>query len=56
MKVELWACTKYVGSKAKKVIEVDDEEWNELTDDEKEQYMQDEYENSMLVEWGWDEV
>jgi hypothetical protein len=56
MIVKIYARTRYVGSKDIIEIEVDDEEWNSLTDDEKNQYMQDEYENSSLVEWGWEEL
>jgi len=56
MKVKLYAQTRYVGSKDSIVIDVDDDDWNNLNDNEKNQYMQDEYESSNLVEWGWEEV
>lgn len=55
MKIKLWASTKYVGSKSTREIEVDEEEWNTMCDAEKDELMLEEFWNSNIVEWGWEE-
>lgn len=55
MKIKLWASTKYVGSKATREITVDDDEWAEMSESDKDEFMLEEFWNSNIVEWGWEE-
>jgi len=56
MKIKLWASTMYVGSKAEHEIEVDDEEWNNSNEFEKEQLMVEMLWHSGLIDWGYEEI
>ncbi len=52
IKVEVWVMTDCVGSKQKRAIEVDKEDWVELSYLEKYEYLQDEVWE--LIQWGWE--
>jgi len=51
MKIKIWASTGYVGCVSSQTIEIPDEEWNEMTEDEREEYCLDIASN--LFEWGF---
>ncbi|MBS6362130.1 hypothetical protein [Burkholderia sp.] len=53
IKVRIWAMTNRVGSKSHRTVEVDREDWESLSDLEKDSALQDEIWN--LIEWGWEE-
>lgn len=58
MKLSVWACTNKVGSKSLREIEIDDEELEGMTEEEREKYI-DEYcqdEMRQMIEWGWSEA
>lgn len=52
IKVRIWAMTNRVGSKSHRTVEVDREDWESLSDLEKDSALQDEIWN--LIEWGWE--
>jgi hypothetical protein len=55
IKIKLWAATWRVGSKEERTVKVPREDWEQLTEREKEEYMLDELWNNSLIEWGWAE-
>lgn len=55
-KFKLWIATDRVGSKTDREVEVDAEEWEELSETERDEYMYDELMNSCMFEWGFNEV
>lgn len=55
VKIEMYARTDVVGSKVKRTIDVDKEQWDQYSETEKEEYMRDEFFNSAMIDWGWEE-
>lgn len=53
MKVRLWVMTDRVGSKVEREIGVDDEDWEDMDDLEKDRMMFDTLTNSSMIEWGY---
>ena len=51
VKVQVWNSTNKVGSECKDTIEIDREEWEAMTDDEKDDACQDAAFN--YLDWGW---
>lgn len=51
VKVKVWISTNKVGSKCEDTIEIDREEWESMTDDEKDDACQDAAFNHL--DWGW---
>ena len=54
MKVKVYVSTRYVGSKSEDIIEIDDEEWADMSDREKDEVMQEAMFD--LIEWGYEEA
>jgi hypothetical protein len=54
MKIKLYVQTNRVGSKEERTIDVPDEDWGDMDDLEKDDYMRDEMLN--MVDWGYDEA
>ena len=62
MKLSVWACTKYIKSEDRKIIDVEEdlgidlEDWKEMDESAKSdavfEYVQDQH----LFEWGYEEV
>jgi len=55
VEITIWVCTNKVRSEATMTVTFDREEWEEMSEEEREEVMREEYENSCLVEWGWRE-
>ena len=53
MKIRVWVSTNKVGSKCENVIEIDDADWAEMSDEDKEE-LASETKNDMM-EWNWEE-
>jgi hypothetical protein len=53
VKITIYVATNRVGSKAIREIVVDDEEWELLSMNEKDELMLEELWQTGLVEWGW---
>ena len=51
VKVQVWISTNKVGSKCEDTAEFDREEWESMTDDEKDDLCKDTAFNNM--DWGW---
>lgn len=54
MKIKIYARTDRVGSQVERIIDVDDDYWNEMDNRAREDYMLEEFWNLQLVEWGYD--
>lgn len=54
MKIKITASTPKVGSEHSKTVKVDDSEWNELSEQERDEYMQEQLWD--IVTWRYDEV
>lgn len=54
VKIEISARTNKVGSQAKRVVEFDKEEWDEMDGDERQEVMLEELFN--LIDWDWNPV
>ena len=55
MKIKFYASTDKLGSETSKTVEIDAEEWSEMTDSEKEQLGLEILINSFKLTSGWDE-
>jgi len=53
--IEIYARTNRVGSKDTADIEIDREEWEAMSDSEKEERMFQKMVDNNLFEWGWNE-
>ena len=54
IKIKIWVSTNMVGSKCERTIEVDAEEWKEMSESERDDYIHEEiFVNSFMVEWGY---
>ena len=51
MNVRVWIQTDRVGSKVEEIVEVDDEEWTSMSEDEREEFCRNVAFNKM--DWGW---
>lgn len=59
MKLKFWLQTNMVGSHTETTIDVDDEEWGELTTAEREEYAKDMFWDialDRLGAWDWEEL
>jgi len=54
VKIKVWISTNKVGSECSDVVEFDREEWESMSDKDKEDVLQDAAFNYM--EWGWEEL
>lgn len=52
MKIELYVSTGMVGSQRKDIIEIDDEELENMSEEEKEKYIDDNY----ALPWLWEHI
>jgi hypothetical protein len=50
-KFEFFVGTKYVGSKVSEVVEIDDDEWNDMDEESRQELL-----NEMFEEWVWNTV
>ena len=55
MKVEIWMATDRVGSRMMRTVEFDDEEWAELSEDERYEYVWAVIQENGWISWGWNE-
>lgn len=55
MDVSVWVCTDRIGSKMMRKMKVGEEEWAEMTDEEKDESVFEFITNSMMIEWGYNE-
>lgn len=55
MKIKFYASTDKLGSETSKTIEIDIEEWSEMTDSEKEQLGLETLIQSFKLTFGWQE-
>ena len=61
MKLEIWVCTKYIGSNVKELIDVEDdlgidvEDWKEMDCFEKSEIVHEYIEDTQMYEWGFEE-
>lgn len=51
VKVKVWVHTNKIGSECHDIVEFDREEWESMTDDEKDDICKDAAFNNM--DWGW---
>lgn len=54
VKIKVWISTNKVGSKCSDVVEFDREEWESMSDKDKEDALQ--YAAFDYMEWGWEEL
>lgn len=54
MKITVWAQTNKVASKSETFFDIDEKEWNEMTEDDREDLCR-EY-LPQVIEWGWKEA
>ena len=53
MDIEIWVMTDKVGSKAKQIIKFEDEDWQNMTDQEKDQVIWEEITNGGMIDFGY---
>lgn len=51
MKIKVWVCTNKVGSKSVREIEINDDEWNEMEESEKDDICMETM--NEMIEWGY---
>lgn len=58
MKFLLYVDTGFVGARHEEEIEIDDAEWGEMSEQDRESYLQDSAADFMhnCIEYGWEEV
>lgn len=54
MRIKVWAKTNIVGSKSCHEFDIDEEEWNNMSDDERDDFCQEKLWN--LIDWGYEEA
>lgn len=54
MKVLVYIKTNVPGSKVEFEVDIDEEEWEEMSDDERDNYLYDEVLNQQGLYWEWD--
>lgn len=52
MKVKVYVSTGYVGSKKEDVVEIDDEEWTDMSENERNDYFLEVM--FEMINWGWE--
>lgn len=56
MEVNVWAKTNKVGSISENVIEIDDDDLKDMSNEEKDDYIDEitwDYVRENLIDWGW---
>jgi hypothetical protein len=58
MKIQVIVSTKYIGSKSTQEIEIDDSELEDLSEAERDDYIEEIARDTMfeMIEWNWNEV
>ena len=55
MKIKVWVCTKYVGSKDTRTFEIDDEDWENMDTIERYEHAKELIDESNMIEFGYSE-
>lgn len=53
MNITVWAKTNKVGSESETSFEIDKEEWDNMSEEDREDLCREHLEN--IIEWGWEE-
>lgn len=56
MKIRLYASTSRVGSKVETILDWDKEEWEAMSEEEREKAMLEDFWSYQLVNWGYEVV
>ena len=57
MEIKVWVCTNRVGSKCERNVQIDDEDFEGMDEQEKEIYIENYCQDELwdMIEWGWTE-